>query len=129
VEALFRDTPAPVLEPTLLAERRDATSIERDVEIPADLAYLEGHFDDFPVVPGVVQLRWALLAAASLLGAEPRVERIDALKFHELLRAGDRALLRVERASPEKLRFRLAAGDRLFASGRCTLATAAGDDA
>ena len=51
--------------------RTSVDALERRLEIPDDLAQLEGHFDGFPVVAGVVQLAWALDAMADWLGRRP----------------------------------------------------------
>jgi len=121
-----------VTEPELLEERRSADRLERALRVPADLAFLEGHFPGFPVVPGVVQLRWALRLAAELLGREPRLAGVEALKFRELLRPGDafRAAV-VLSTSREAFEFRLWSDDpassRVFSTGRCLLRRELGD--
>jgi len=113
-------------DPVLLEERRDAESIDRLLAIPTDLAQLEGHFEGFPIVAGVVQLGWAMDAVAALLGESPCIRAMEALKFHELLRPGDRAWVHVElSADRDRVYFRLSEGDRLFASGRCILEASA----
>ena len=114
-------------EPELLAERRSAMGIERRLRVPHDLVFLAGHFPGFPVVPAVVQLRWVMAAAADVLGSEPAVLRVDALKFRGLLLPGQDFDLEVELSSDGRsFRFRLGDGARVFASGRCRLA--AGDE-
>jgi hypothetical protein len=109
--------------PRVIAEQRSVDAIERRIEIPDDLAQLEGHFDAFPVVAGVVQLAWALDAAADWLGRRPVLAGLEALKFPVPLRPGRSLTLRVERSehSPN-LRFRLEDGDSVFAVGRAVLA-------
>ena len=70
VEALPRDaqgkTPAApaaralrglARRPLVLAETRGPRSLARELSVPDDLVFLEGHFDGFPVVPGVVAAR------------------------------------------------------------------------
>jgi 3-hydroxymyristoyl/3-hydroxydecanoyl-(acyl carrier protein) dehydratase len=104
----------------VLDERRDAESLERRLEVPDDLVYLNGHFDAFPVVAGVVQLRWVRDAARDLLGHEPIARALEALKFPEPLLPGQLLTLRVE-MSADRLRFRLFEGERTFASGRWLL--------
>jgi acyl-coenzyme A synthetase/AMP-(fatty) acid ligase len=107
----------------ILDERLDAGSIERRLRVPEDLAQLEGHFDDFPVVPGVVQLGWAMQAAAELLGRNPPLAGLEALKFPLPLRPGTSLTLRVERSDDgSQLRFRLFEGDDVFVTGRALLA-------
>ena len=114
--------PAPVLDPLLHAESRNENSFERSLEVPANLAFLEGHFPGQPIVPGVVQLRWALECAQQWLGAPIPVARIEALKFHEVLRPGDRFDLTLELGTTgDRLRILLHAKHRVFSSARCIL--------
>lgn len=123
VEALEALAEARDREPRLLGETRASDHLERRLEVPAELAYLEGHFDADPVVPGVAMLRWVMAAAADLIGRAPRARAIEALKFPSVLRPGQRFALRVEISEArDRLHFRLADGDRVFAVGRCPLA-------
>lgn len=110
-------------EPALLHQTRIARSVERRLEVSDELAYLEGHFEGNPIVPGVVMLRWVMDAAADLLGEAPRAQRIEALKFSCVMRPPQRFTLHVELSEDlDRLRFRVADGDRVFATGRCVLA-------
>ncbi|MEX2207944.1 MAG: AMP-binding protein [Myxococcota bacterium] len=118
---------APVLAPVLLAEKRGARTLERELCVPADLAFLEGHFPGLPVVAGVVQLHWVMLAAAELLGAAPRVRSFEGLRFREALLPEQRFTLALELTEGrDGLRFELKRGARVFASGRARLEPAGG---
>jgi len=109
--------------PRIVSERRSDDALERRLEIPEDLAQLEGHFDAFPVVAGVVQLGWVLDAAADWLGRRPELAGLEALKFPTPLRPGGSVTLRIERAGRRpSLRFRLHDGERVHAVGRALLA-------
>lgn len=55
------------------------------LRVPADLAYLEGHFPEVPVVPGVCQITWVIEEIESFLGRRQSVERMEAVKYFELL--------------------------------------------
>lgn len=113
---------APVLAPVVLAERRGARTLERELCVPADLAFLEGHFPGQPIVAGVVQLHWVMLAAAELLGATPRVRALEGLRFREALMPEQRFTLSLELSDARSgLRFELRDGERIFASGRARL--------
>jgi acyl-coenzyme A synthetase/AMP-(fatty) acid ligase len=113
---------APQLTPLVLAERRSARTLERDLRVPADLAFFEGHFPGRPIVAGVVQLHWLMQAAAELLGESPRVRELEGLRFRDLLLPDTefRMVLELSEAG-DVLRFRLDAGPRVFASGRARL--------
>jgi 3-hydroxymyristoyl/3-hydroxydecanoyl-(acyl carrier protein) dehydratase len=113
---------------TLLHEARGEGWLERQLEVPADLVYLDGHYAGQPLVAAVVELRWVMEAAFDLLGRTPRVSEFEVLKFPEVLLPGQRFGLRVEHSQArDRLEFRLAEGRRVFASGRCRLAHAEGE--
>jgi 3-hydroxymyristoyl/3-hydroxydecanoyl-(acyl carrier protein) dehydratase len=97
--------------------------IVRELHVPTRLAGIEGHFEGDPLVPGVMQIGWALDAAAALLGETPRVRRLDAVKFPALLRPG--TIVRVEVQLFEagtRLRFTISVDGDVTATGRCVLA-------
>lgn len=107
----------------LLAARRRDGGFEQTLEVGHDLPQLEGHFEGFPVVAGVVQLGWAVAAATEWLGARPQLAGVEALKFPQPLRPGRTVTLRVERAAgSQALRFQLRDGETVFASGRLLVA-------
>jgi acyl-CoA synthetase (AMP-forming)/AMP-acid ligase II len=114
--------PAPVVAPILLSERRGEHSLERTLRVPPDLAFLEGHFPGRPVVAGVVQIHWVMLAARELLGPGVRARALEGVRFRDLLLPEQVFQLDLEH-SPEEgvLRFRLFADDGVFTSGRVLL--------
>jgi acyl-coenzyme A synthetase/AMP-(fatty) acid ligase len=110
-------------EPRLQQETRGEGWLERRLEVPRDLAYLDGHYEGNPIVPAVAQLRWVMEAGFDLLARAPRVREFEVLKFPEVLLPGQVFTLRVEqRSAGGRLDFRLFEGARVFASGRCRLA-------
>jgi acyl-CoA synthetase (AMP-forming)/AMP-acid ligase II len=124
LRALFADraTMRP-MAPKLVGEQRGADGLVRHLEVPEDLAQLEGHFEAFPLVAGVVQLGWVFAAAAEWLGDPPRISGLEALKFPEPLRPGRRVTLELARSADGRLlRFRIFAGRSVYASGRAILA-------
>jgi len=113
-------------EPVVVEQEIEGQSLERLCIVPADLAQLEGHFEGFPVVAGVVQLGWAMEAARLLLGRPARIRAIEALKFREILRPGDHFRLEVVvevSQGGDRIRFSLSDEARVFSSGRCELET------
>ncbi|WP_434699329.1 AMP-binding protein [Pseudomonas sp. D1-1] len=57
--------------------------------VPPDLAYFSGHFPTAPVLPGVVQVDWALNLGRQLMELPPRFVGMEVLKFQQLVRPGD----------------------------------------
>jgi acyl-coenzyme A synthetase/AMP-(fatty) acid ligase len=121
-QALLRDLFAGSRLPVVLAEERGPLSLAREIAVPDDLVYLEGHFEGFPVVPGVVQVGWVMEAAQAAFGAAPRLGAIENLKFKDVLLPGQRLRLDVDWGEArDVLRFKLAAGERVFSTGRLRL--------
>jgi acyl-coenzyme A synthetase/AMP-(fatty) acid ligase/3-hydroxymyristoyl/3-hydroxydecanoyl-(acyl carrier protein) dehydratase len=111
--------------PKLHEQHRSENSVLQSCSVPEDLDCFRGHFPGFPVVPGIVQLRWAMNVARALLGREAGLRELEALKFGTSLAPGERFELRVERTDRCNLSFRLWSGDREFASGRMRVASEA----
>ncbi|OZI58437.1 AMP-binding protein [Bordetella genomosp. 1] len=68
-------------------------ALQIEFEVPLDLPVFPGHFPATPVVPGVVQIEWALAQARAHLRPDLRAGTIENLKFQRLMRPGDRVLL------------------------------------
>lgn len=59
-------------------------------KIPLDLTYFKGHFTEFPIVPGVVEVQWVVDKASEFLQREISPEFIEKLKFQKFLRPNDK---------------------------------------
>jgi len=120
---LFQRPPgAPVDRPERLHRAAGDDWIELRLRVPEDLCYLEGHFDGFPVVAGVVQLEWVHEIAGELLGAPPSITRLEKVKFHRLLQPGQAFSLRLEHdRTRHRIGYLLHDGETRFASGRLVL--------
>jgi len=111
------------LAPELLGRRVADGHWERDLRIPETLACWPGHFDSFPLVPGVVQLGWVIALIEEWLGRPAAVAALESLKFRRPLRAGQEVTLHValDQAS-QAFAFRFLAGEEVFASGSILVA-------
>jgi 3-hydroxymyristoyl/3-hydroxydecanoyl-(acyl carrier protein) dehydratase len=65
----------------LLAEARSGDTLHYELRVPRTLAHFAGHFPGLPILPGVVQLDWAIRLAAEHLPSVRAVASIDRLKF------------------------------------------------
>ena len=129
VEALPGNSQGKVTEASLIALfaqpapwhwlERSATQARGERAIEAGLAAFEGHFPAAAVLPGVVQLAWAVEAGREAFGLSTPVGRIEALKFQQLVRPTARLTLTLEwDAAARKLRFRYTSDAGTHASGR-----------
>lgn len=92
-------------------------------QVPLDLVYFGGHFPNFPLVPGVVELDWVWQLAQQAFSCPPHFLRADALKFRKFVRPDDVVTVTLT-WQPERgrLGFVLEGPEGVCASGRLVLA-------
>ena len=109
-------------DPIVVGQRVDAASAELQLKIPHDLVYFRGHFPGAPIVPGVVQIKWALELAGRYLGAGGTFAGVDALKFQQVIHPGASVTLSLRWvASDGKLHFAYQSDGARHGSGRLRL--------
>ena len=89
---------APQLNPVILATRLlENGAAVLDLEIPAELEHFRGHFPGLPLLPGVVQLDWAIGEGARLFGPFGGFRGLQAIKFQRPIFPGMRISLELAR--------------------------------
>ncbi len=95
------------------------------LSVPPDLAYFSGHFPKAPVLPGVVQVEWALNLGRQLLKLDGAFAGMEVLKFQQLVRPGDAIQLHLRfDAERGKLYFAYRNDTATCSSGRILLGPA-----
>ncbi len=106
-------------EPIVDGQLVDASTAELRLTIPHDLDYFRGHFPGAPIVPGVVQIKWAIALAQRHLGATGTFAGMDALKFQHVMLPGKSVTLSLRWAASEgKLHFAYQSDGARHGSGR-----------
>lgn len=109
----------PVLFPEILEKKTETETIVLALRIPEELAYFSGHFDKISIVPGVVQIQWAVHYARQYLGINRTFSHMEAVKFKELLLPGQHLTLSLHyRNSDGKLTFCYQSETIEYSSGR-----------
>jgi acyl-coenzyme A synthetase/AMP-(fatty) acid ligase/3-hydroxymyristoyl/3-hydroxydecanoyl-(acyl carrier protein) dehydratase len=95
-----------------------------ELAVPADLLYFDGHFSVAPVLPGVVQVDWAILYGRRHFELAPAFRAINALKFQQMIRPGRPVQLElVHDRAKGSLNFRYISDAGAHASGRILFGT------
>lgn len=95
------------------------------LSVPPDLTYFSGHFPKAPVLPGVVQVEWALNLGRQLLNLDGAFAGMEVLKFQQLVRPGDEIQLHLRfDAERGKLYFAYRNDTATCSSGRILLGPA-----
>ena len=81
----------------LVASNADAADMV--LSVPADSPYFEGHFPEFALLPGVVQVQWAKDIACRYWNLEANLLGVKALKFMSPIRPDDTVILKLSRSA------------------------------
>lgn len=107
------------LLPELQSVERGSGTAHLHIGIPADLFYFQGHFPVAPILPGVVQLRWAEHYGRELLGLAGDFSHMEAVKFQHVIRPLQQVELKLEYDEGKgKLSFRYYSATGQHSSGR-----------
>lgn len=90
--------------------------------IPPDLEWFDGHFPGAPVVPGVVQLKWAIEHARRCFAISGAVKGIEVLKFQRVINPHTEVTLTLDYSTPRgQVRFSYESAHGRHSSGRILL--------
>jgi len=106
-------------------ERLAPHEVVLDLFVPQALMHFEGHFPDLPILPGVVQIDWAIALAREHCGMEGEFTALENIKFQAVVRpeASLRLTLRWDKAS-SKLSFDYSQAGKTSASGKVVFGAA-----
>jgi acyl-coenzyme A synthetase/AMP-(fatty) acid ligase/3-hydroxymyristoyl/3-hydroxydecanoyl-(acyl carrier protein) dehydratase len=108
--------------PEVLEQSESNGEWSLQLSVPPDLAYFSGHFPKAPVLPGVVQVDWALNLGRQLLNLDGAFAGMEVLKFQQLVRPGDEIQLHLRfDAERGKLYFAYRNATATCSSGRILL--------
>lgn len=116
----------PLVDPIWLSNTRHDNVQVLHGKVPLDLRYFKGHFADFPLVPGVIELQWVVDNITAYFGREMPIVRIDNLKFQKFLRPNDEFELTLKwDEAKSRMGFQLKTDNEMCGSGLVVLAVAA----
>lgn len=108
-----------IQEPEVVSQQQIGEELQLELVVPLDLAHFTGHFPGTPILPGVVQVDWAIALGQRLMDLPPRFAGMEVLKFQQLVRPGDQITLTLRfDQERSKLHFAYRNGDAACSSGR-----------
>ncbi|ACV27986.1 ApeI family dehydratase [Kangiella koreensis] len=114
--------------PEIISQNVNDHQLELELLINPELDAFAGHFDQFPIIPGVVQISWALHFFSSLLANQSeasstrQVSSIKTLKFQHVITPNSRVKLDLSfDDSKQMLAFRFYNSQHQYSSGKILL--------
>jgi 3-hydroxymyristoyl/3-hydroxydecanoyl-(acyl carrier protein) dehydratase len=108
-----------VILPRVLARTKTGEGARLTLAMDADLRWFAGHFPEHPVLPGAVQVGWAVAFAREVFGFETDAPALDQIKFQRPILPGETVELELKRLGPAgRIGYRLAVGGEPAGSGR-----------
>jgi len=107
--------------PAVIASERDGERIVLTLAIPKTLFWFRGHFPGYPVLPGVVQLDWAVHYARWAFEIEAATVDSMKVKFRKPLQPEAHVRLTLSRAAHDGIDFEYA-GDEIYSLGQLRFA-------
>lgn len=106
--------------PNILSVSKTDQYAVYELHIPGDLAHFSGHFPGLPILPGIVQVDWAIRLMRESFGvSDERFVAIKGLKFSSPLLPDDKATLTIDfQPNRQRMLFTLQSGERTCTSGQ-----------
>ena len=119
LRAMFSSAQDQVTRPIILDRETTSSELRLKLKLPEELEYFDGHFDDHPILAGVIQVNWAIEFAREAFPLGGEFQGIDALKFFRVMCAGEEVTLNLRQlGGKEKLHFRYCSEQHEHSVGR-----------
>ena len=106
-----------MLLPEIDSVAADATTATYEIRVPAALEHFRGHFPGFPILPGIVQLDWAVQLGRRHFQGLGDSTAVDNFKCQALVFPEARLTLELRR-DDTGLHFRYFDAQRTYSSGK-----------
>lgn len=113
-----------VTDPTVTQVRHIVEGVEIDLLLPDDLFYFDGHFPGHPILPGVVQVDWAVRFADHYLDMKIGSAQSFSVKFSSIIQPRQPITMVLQRSTnDERLRFIFRDNGKTLSTGSIRLAS------
>ncbi len=120
-----RSTESEIQSPEITAVAQSEDRVELSLVIPETLLYFRGHFPGFAILPGVVQLDWAIHYGAQYFALGAVCAGTVRIKFRKPIRPNHRVTLSLKHVrSRNSIQFDYTDADGACSSGQVGFAHA-----
>lgn len=104
--------------PIIVSRRNEGLSLELVLDMPKSLACFNGHFDGFPIVPGVALIEWAIKYSQENFGNHASFIGMSQVKFQQFIKPNQIVHLSLEQnVDSQNIKFIYRNTDTIFSSG------------
>ena len=108
--------------PAVLSRLKENSIYRWLLDISPELDWFRGHFPDNPVLPGVVQLQWAVIVAQAVFGLTGVPAEIKRLKFKSIVIPPRIVELSIFKSSENEVQFEFISMGQQHSEGRLVFA-------
>jgi len=108
--------------PRVLSWSDESPNIRLSLDVPPDMSWFRGHFPGQPILPGVIQLHWAVIVAQALFGFPGSPQEIKRLKFKKVVIPPRVLELSISKPVPDEVQFEFFSPDVQHSQGRLIFA-------
>lgn len=109
-------------KPEILSQEATENGVVLTLRVDEDIAYFQGHFSIYKLLPGITQIDWAYHYGTMLLPAPPVFNGLEVIKFYNPITPGSTVELTLKwKAERQKLEFVFQSEDGKHSSGRILL--------
>jgi 3-hydroxymyristoyl/3-hydroxydecanoyl-(acyl carrier protein) dehydratase len=104
--------------PEILEERRDTERCELRIRVDAANPWFQGHFPQFAILPGVVQIGWVEHYACTRYGFDGGITALEQVKFKRPILPGAELTLTLRPdTAARRVRYEYRDADTVYSSG------------
>lgn len=108
--------------PIIISSRIEGNSVEVVLDMLKSLDCFNGHFEDFPVVPGVALIEWAMNTAKSHLAKDHHFTGMSQIKFQKFIKPNQIVRLKLDfNPVSMNLKYQYYSADTIYSSGTLKL--------
>ena len=104
--------------PIIISSRIEGNSVEMVLDMLKSLDCFNGHFEDFPVVPGVALIEWAMNAAKNHLVKDHHFIGMSQIKFQKFIKPNQIVRLKLDfNPASMNLKYQYYSADTIYSTG------------